>query len=239
MNNHNFILGPVDTDSVSICKADMSYITKEERINLLAEINSLMPKMIRWEDDGYFSSVCVVRAKNYILKDESGKIKIKGSSLRATLKEVALKEFINKVIEYLLEDKISHIMPLYEHYVTEIYNIKDMTRWVSKKSITSKVLEGERTTEQKVLTAIEDSEYVEGDKCYMYFREDGSLGLLEHWKSDHDVNKLLEKLYKTIITFETILDIKQFPNYSLKRNLNLGRILAGLQPIIKEKKSAK
>jgi hypothetical protein len=73
----------------------------------------------------------------------------------------------------------------------------------------------------------------------MYFREDESLALLEHWQHDHDVMKLLEKLYKTMVTFETILDIKQYPNYALKKNMNAGRILAGLEPIIKEKKIAK
>lgn len=237
---HNFKLANLDTDSISFSKSDGAPFTEEEQSSLLKELNSLFPSSIKWEHDGIFSKVVIIKAKNYILKDGKGKVKIKGSALKVTLKEVALKEFVNKVIDSLLNDKISEIKNIYESYVKEIYNLKDIGRWCSKKTITGKVLAAERTTEQKVSTAIQDSEYVEGDKCYMYFRKDESLSLQENWKQDHDEEKLLEKLYKTIVTFETVLDLNEYPNFSLKKNLNAGRVLGGLEPLEKKpRKNAK
>lgn len=238
---YNFILGPCDTDSVSICKPDGSHITEQERENLLIELNKLMPEHIQWDDDGYFPSVLAVKAKNYVLKDEDGKVKIKGSALKVPMKEAALREFVNKIIDSFMNDKQNDIPTLYNNYVNEIYNLKDISRWVSKKNITSNVLNAERTNEQKVLDAIEDTDYVEGDRCFMYFTNDKALKLQEKWSNDHDPLVLLKKLYNTLVTFETVLDITKYPNYSLKKNLNEGRIIANLDPVDtkRKKKDAK
>ncbi len=227
-----------DTDSFMCCNEDQSFIDKERRVTLLKDLNSIMPSGISWEDDGYYSRVCVVKIKNYILKTENGEVKIKGSSLRAPNKEKKLKVFIDKVIEYLLDNKLDEVKQLYNNYVNEVYNLQSINGWVSKKSISDKVLNSERTNEKKVFNAIEGSDYVEGDKCYMYFTKDGSLKLEEKWTNDHDELVLLKKLYNTIVTFETVLNLEEYPNFSLKRNLNNGRIIAGLPPLeMKRKKN--
>ena len=85
MNTHNFILGPVDTDSISICKPAGAPFTEEEMQSLLDEINSYFPEHIKYADDGYFPRCVALKAKNYILYDGK-KIKIKGSSLKASTK---------------------------------------------------------------------------------------------------------------------------------------------------------
>ena len=73
---YNYILGPIDTDSVSFSKPDGSPFTEEEQHSLLNEINNLMPKKIRYSHDGYFKTVVVLKAKNYILEDQNGKLKL-------------------------------------------------------------------------------------------------------------------------------------------------------------------
>ena len=103
---HDFKIANLDTDSISFSKQDGSVFSKQEQTCLLEELNSLFPPTIRWEHDGIFSRVVVIKAKNYILKSESGKVKIKGSALKATGREPALKEFINKVIDSYLKDLI-------------------------------------------------------------------------------------------------------------------------------------
>lgn len=205
-----------DTDSVSIT-FDGQYLTDEERRDILNRVNELYPPKIHFEDDGYYKTVIVVRVKNYILQDQNGKIKIKGSALKATMKEPALKEFIKNVVDLLLEDKREEVVALYHKYVKEIFSITEMARWVSKKTVTEKVLDAERTNEQKVLDAIEDTDYTIGDKILVYFNKEKELKLLEKWNNDHDEPTLLGKLYKTTLIFENVIAKDKFKNYSLKR----------------------
>lgn len=94
-----FQLVNADTDSVSIT-LNGAAMSEDIRTNILVCINNLMPAGIRWEDDGYYPSVVVFRAKNYSLYD--GKtIKNKGSALKASLKELALIEFIERSVRIL------------------------------------------------------------------------------------------------------------------------------------------
>src|SRR5579885_2518145 len=88
---HDFILGPVDTDSISICKQDGSEFTSQEQQNLIDEINSYLPKYIVYANDGYFNKVIILKAKNYILYDGK-KIKKKGSSLKSSKIEKGLSD---------------------------------------------------------------------------------------------------------------------------------------------------
>lgn len=217
----SFILGPVDTDSISFCKPNYAAFSKEEQDALLNEINSLLPDLIKYDHDGYFPKVICIRAKNYILYDGK-KIKTKGSALKATTKCPALKEFINRVIDYMIyHDEIvdNDLILLYNEYVKEIMNIQDIKRWSARKTISDKVLESDRTNEAKLRTAIEGSEIVEGDRCHVYYKADNSLSLVQNFDGDYNKDRLLKNLYDTAYTFETILDCDTlFKNYSLKRS---------------------
>lgn len=215
-----FTLVNADTDSISFSKGDSSFISENERIRLLDSINSLFPGKIKFIDDGYYNKLICVKAKNYILYDGK-KIKTKGSALRATGKERALQQFIQDIINTIINDQ-NNYTDIYHSYIKEALNIKDITRWVSKKTVTDKVLNPERTNELKVKNAIENSEYMEGDKIYVFFDNEDNLRLAEHFNGDYNKSRLLGKLYKTAQVFSTILDTKVlFPNYSLKRNKEL------------------
>jgi len=172
MKQHDFIIGPTDTDSISFTKADMTPFTKEERQNLTKEINDISPEFMQWEDDGMYLTCISVRAKNYALWDGK-KLVVKGASLKATVKSPAMKEFIQKIIWCIIEEKYNYV-EIYNTYVKEIMNITDITRFAVRKTITNKVMEAERTSAQKLLTAIsgEDDNYSEGDKAYVYYKPD-------------------------------------------------------------------
>jgi hypothetical protein len=238
MNSHNFTLCNCDTDSIMFCKADMSPFTEEEQTALIEEINSLLPEKINMSNDGYFKDVLIVKAKNYVL-DDGKKRKVKGSALKAPMKEKALREFITEVIDKLLSDKPDELITVYRKYVNEIFHITDISRWVVKKTITKAVLNPKRTNEQKVFDAIQGTDYREGDKAFFYFDVNRNLKLQENYNKDHDVDSLLKKLFKTIEVFKNVLDVSKFPNYSLKNILivNEARAIAGLEPIVKEKKT--
>lgn len=216
---HNFELVNADTDSITITKPDGGEFTELERENLLKELNSLFPDKIHWEDDGYYETIIVSKAKNYVLWDGK-KLKIKGSSLKDPKKELALQEFIQRIIQTIIDKKYDYLN-IYEEYVKEIAKVTDIKRWVSKKTITSNVLEGERLNETKVLDAIAGSEYREGDKIYVYYDKEDKLKLVEHFDGNYRIDRLLKKLWSTAIIFENIVDKSIFLNYSLKRNQKL------------------
>ena len=65
---HNFQLVNLDTDSITICKADQSHFSENEKETLLEELNSKYDPRIRWEDDGYYKSVVVLKIKNSDIK---------------------------------------------------------------------------------------------------------------------------------------------------------------------------
>jgi DNA polymerase elongation subunit (family B) len=214
---NGFQIVNADTDSISITLSGEA-LSEVDRVNILDAINSLYPEKIRFEDDGYYQNVVVIKAKNYALQDEKGKVKIKGSALKGTTKEKALQQFMKEVLNLLLQDKKEQVVDLYHKYVNEVYNLTDITRWTSKKTITEKVLNPERTNEQKVLDAIEGVELQEGDKVYMYFTKEGNLKLQEQWTKDHDPDVLVKKLYSTLEIFDTVLETEQFVKYHLKNH---------------------
>ena len=89
--------------------------------------------------------------------------------------EKALKEFTEQILYLLLDDKKNLIYKKYIVYINEIYNIKDISRWTSKKTLTDKVINAKRTNEQKILDALpEDHTLQMGDKLRVFFAEDKS-----------------------------------------------------------------
>lgn len=214
---NNFILTACDTDSLFFKKTNEDIFTKEEQERLNESLNSIFEEHIKWEPNGLYTKMVTLKAKNYILYDGK-KVKYKGSSLKSSTLEIALKEFLQEIIQSILNDQTNYV-EIYNKYIKEINNIQDIKRWASKKTISEKTLTSERANETKIMDAIKDSDYREGDKVYVYFKSDGSLSLIERFDGDYDKDAFYKKLYNTALRFETIMNCKElFLNYSLKRN---------------------
>lgn len=97
---------------------------------------------------------------NIVLKVAQVKIK----------KEKALREFISKMVNCLVYDKESELVNIYNQYVIESQTITDINRWSTKKTITSKVLNGTRKNETKVVDAISNEKYKKVIR-YTYFKK--------------------------------------------------------------------
>lgn len=206
-----------DTDS-------FSYSTGEKISDVMFQydivrLNSEFPNMINWENDGYYETFVVIKAKNYILFDGTT-VTIKGSALKATMKEQALKRFIDEIIDCMVLDQKEKIYDLYNYYACSISNINadNIKKWCSKKTITKSVLNPKRTNESRIQDAIGEKKVAEGDKIFVFFEGKTTLCLAENFKGKIDADTLYKKLYKTLEIFETVLDISMFPNYALKKN---------------------
>jgi len=206
-----FRLVNADTDSIS-------YETTNGTIDQhLKELNIMCPKRIRWENDGEYDSVLVVKAKNYALK-VGDKVKIKGSALKATMKEIVLRDFLDDSINQLLLGNTEAVRRSYMAQVERIGDIKDIAPWCSKKTVTSSVLHPKRTNESRVLDALAGENIQEGDKVRMFFKTATELCLDKNFDGLYDKDKLYEKLYKTVKVLAPVLDMEGFPNFKLKRN---------------------
>lgn len=215
-SDKGFTIANLDTDSISFCKKDQTEFTEEEQNTLLAEINEALPELIRFENDGVFKKVIILKAKNYALWD-GNKLKIKGSALKAGTKEKALRELMDSLLMEMITGN-GNYLDIYHKYIKEALDVKDINRWAFRKTISAAVINATRTNEQKVLDAIEEDEYQPGDRRHFFFRNDGSLCLVENFNGDYDKIKLISKIYNTVKVFGTVLNMDIFPKYHLKRS---------------------
>lgn len=142
---HNFTLINCDTDAIMIAKSDQTEFSEQEQEYLLKELNSLYPELIKFEDDGYFEKVIVIKAKNYILKEHgTGKVSTKGSATKDSKKEPQLRKMIDELVNSILKNNInySNLIAIYNSYVYQVINgVQDIKPWCSKKTITEKILD--------------------------------------------------------------------------------------------------
>jgi DNA polymerase elongation subunit (family B) len=216
---NNFQLVNYDTDSITICKPDGSPFSDDEQNALIDALNAEFPKQIRWEPDGYFSKVVVLKTKNYILYDGK-KIKTKGSALKSSKLEIACKEFQQEIIKAIIHET-GNYDEIYKRYIKEACSVTKDTikRWSGKKTYTKKIDESTRANETKQLAALQGSNYKEGDKYWLFFLEDGSLRLAENFEGNYDKLKMCEKLYKSAQVFGNVIPVDElFLNYKLKKN---------------------
>lgn len=214
---NNFTLCNVDTDAISICKPDGTQFSEDEKTSLLQQLNDKFINEIKFTDDGYFQKFIVLKTKNYIMKDAKGKVKQKGSSLKSSTLEPAVKAFLDEIIQALLNDQTNYT-EIYQKYIRLASNVSDMKPWAKKLTLSEKTFNSPRANETKVIDAIRGSSYKEGDRVYIYFMEDESLSLVENFNGQYDKFKLYEKLFKATKRFETILPVKDlFTNYCLKK----------------------
>lgn len=223
-DNKGYNLVNADTDSISYEPTGSATI--EEHLD---EINALCPDKIRWEHDGIYDSVIVVKAKNYALKT-GDKVKIKGSALKATMKETALRDFIQTTLDLLLDHKPEDVVNLYNEQVMNIKYLKDISPWCSKKTVTEKVLNPKRTQEERILAALEGENIQEGDKVRMFFKSKTELCLEKNFDGIYDDDKLYEKLFKTVKVLEPVIGMDKFINFKLKKNKPLLEKVLNLKP---------
>lgn len=217
MKQHNFILVNCDTDSITVAKPDGSPFTDEEQTNLLIELNEQFPENINFADDGYYETLIVLKAKNYIMYDGK-KISIKGSGLKSSKNEPAIKEFHMEIVNAMIKGETNYT-EIYNKYVKEILDVKDIKRWSSKKTLTQKVFESPRPNESKIRDAIVGTEYVEGDKIHVFFKEDESLCLAERFDGDYSKDRLFNRLFSSSKLFSKVISIEDhFINYKNKKN---------------------
>jgi DNA polymerase I len=237
--NKGFIISNCDTDSISF--TTNKDLTDDDRLALLKELNALYPNTIRFEDDGYYKCLLVLKAKNYVMYDGQ-KMKLKGSSIKDQKKEKALSEMLQTMLKLIIDDKCEDLIDVYNKYIKEAKNPKDIKRWSQKKTITKAILncsedEEARKNETDVWDAVKNKPVQEGDKIYVYpavlnttteikhFKngkvkekviETTGLKTIDDWKNDHSITKLVKRVVDTVDILSNVVDSSLFIDYTKK-----------------------
>jgi DNA polymerase elongation subunit (family B) len=214
-SSRGFNIANGDTDS-------FCYTGSKDFKEEIEDLNAQFPPQIKWTDDGQYVGMVIVKTKNYAMLTDKG-IKIKGSGLKASMKEFALRAFMSTCLEKLLKGEQDDILNLYNDYARDILSINKDTikHWSSKKTVTKAILSPKRTNESRPAEAIAGKGLQEGDKFYVYFRTPTEIRCVEDFDGVYDKKSLYKKLYATVSIFEPVLDLTEFKNYSLKRNEGL------------------
>ncbi len=210
----------LDTDSFSFASKDKFNKDDYERFRL--ELNALFDKQISWEDDDFFKKFIVLKAKNYILQYEDGKLKIRGSALTDTKKELYLQGFINKIIDLLLKGHKDQIFDVYRSICFNLKNNKfDIKQLLKKVKISDAVLNSQRKQETDILDAVVQAniEPQLGDRYMVYRTIDDKLEIFNEINGlNVNIETYIEKTFNTLQTFENVIDLDLYPDYTLKRN---------------------
>jgi len=212
-----------DTDSFSYSTG--KHLSVNEFSDHIKELNSLYPNEIKWTNDGQYETILVLKRKNYVLVDYNGKRVDRGNSIKATMKEPALKSFINELICALISRKdkecLLNIYFKYAKSITEINSEELILPWCSKITVSKSVLESNDTRPRRIREALAGGNYKEADKALIFFKKKDELCRKENFDGLFSEKKLLEKLYATTKVFREVIDYKMFPNLALKKNSSI------------------
>lgn len=218
--NKGYQIVLVDTDSIKYHNPNGT-ITEEEAVKNTDEVNALFPKGIKWDDEGIYKVFVVVKSKNYIMVDSKDKVKLKGSSMKSSKLEPSLKTLQKDIIDMLIGRNNESIQEIYKRHAKDAAKIKDIIPWSSRKSISERTVNSTRKNERLLIEALEGESYQLGDRFEFYYTRDGILKLsskFEPLRPDHDVKRILGKIYKTCQVFANVADTQSLTNYTLSKN---------------------
>jgi hypothetical protein len=210
----------VDTDSIKYyCPQEP--LTPEVTAANTDEVNALFPSGIKWDDEGIYKVFVVVKSKNYIMVDSKDKVKLKGSSMKSSKLEPSLKVLQKDIIDMLIGRNHESIQTIYERHATNAAKIKDITPWASRKAISERTVNSTRKNERLLIEALAGEPYQLGDRFEFYYTRDGLLklsGKFDPSKPDHDVKRILGKIYKTCQVFTNVADTVSLINFTLSKH---------------------
>jgi len=213
MVNHDWKLVNIDTDALSFTKQDGAEFTAKEKEYIFGYLNQIM--YCEWEPDGEYENFLVVKAKNYLTFNGKRK-SVTGSGFRDAKKEAKMKDMMNEIGDACLFNRVEDIDAIYKKYIVESQDVADIKLWSQKRTLSKKTYDSERKQEVDLVNAVEDTDYKVGDKIWVYKNTDSGLSLVENWNSDESKAHLLKRCRSTLEIFKTVLDKKNYVNYSLK-----------------------
>jgi len=164
----------VDTDGIYFTAPDSRAASAE---TLLANLSAVLPEGIQLELAGRYVAMLSYKMKNYVLLDATGKILIKGSSLRSRGLELFQRQWMEQMFRLLLTGRREEIPALLRRWeedftarrVTVQQFMKTETLQESLPSYQEKVTAGKRNASALYELALRSSRpYQAGDQLSYY-----------------------------------------------------------------------
>jgi DNA polymerase elongation subunit (family B) len=185
----------IDTDGVYFVSPQSVNGEEAERL-FIQKIGDKLPAGIRLAFDGRFQSMVSLKTKNYVLRNYTGELNYKGSSLRSRADEPYGREFLERAIVLLFDRKEREIGKLYQKMIDALYRKEiPVEQLCRRERITEKTFQSSNKQRLRDVAA----GVSRGEFLHVYERENGQLGLLEKYEEngrDENTQFYVEKLYK-------------------------------------------
>jgi DNA polymerase elongation subunit (family B) len=233
----------VDTDGVIFTPTDMDIPRDEEaEAQYSKDLTDAMPEGIKVDHDGSFKRAISLKKKNYALlgyDQDPSDMKVKGSSLISRSNEKFGRDFVQQVLEALMEKDVEKIHEIYIRYyekiVTSSWDVSEFAKSESLKETFEEYHENVRQFEKhgpghghpqyaRYEVALQDqkrgdSEYAVGDQVEYYVANGPSDSVGDRAKhvrmyndslADEDTEYYLERLQKFADKFEAFFEGPDF-----------------------------
>lgn len=209
VESKDFVIINADTDSISFCKKDETEITKQDIQNILGEFKNEFIEGINWEIEEYYRKIVSFKSKNYIFLNNENKLVKKGSLFSEKGKEPGIVELENNLIRILFNSENVYSEFLLQ-YMDILKSIKpnNIEKWAIKKKITDKTFNSKNDNIKKL---IKENNLKVGDEINYFYLDNNKIELIDKFKGEFSKKKILNKINKSLLKFEEIVELKEFP----------------------------
>lgn len=151
-----------------------------------------------------FSAMLSLKAKNYVVKRDSGELLMRGSALRSSRDEPFGRALVHAIALLLIEGREREIAELVRDTLDKIQDRKlTPEEFARRESITSKTFNS--PANRRVASVLTERGLTVGDKVRVYQRAGGELALLEDYAGDEDREYLLRRVADFVARFGDVV----------------------------------
>jgi DNA polymerase elongation subunit (family B) len=165
--------------------------TEEDERRVVAEVDALLPELVRLELDGRYAAMLSHEPKNYALLGYDGSLLLRGVAFRSSRSEPIGERFLREAIERLLVGEIAGVRAVYLETIALLRARAISTHDVSQRVRLSKspseylaARERRRELSYEALLAAGRTRWDAGDRVRVYRKQNGEGGLVEDADED-------------------------------------------------------
>ena len=197
--------------------------TERDENDFVDALSGELPEGIHLSHDGRFRGMISLKAKNYILIDFSGRLIIKGSSLRSRRDERVFREFVRKLAPLLINRQSGAASALYMEFADRLQAGQfDRGEFCRRETVTEKTFANPNL--RRLAAAAEGCEA--GERIAVYQKDDGSLARIENYANDEDRGYLLRRLHDMAGRFRGLFGEIEFDRLFPLRKQSAGEQLS-------------
>ena len=222
LSERNARLIEADTDGVYFV-VPPGIETERDEHDFVDALSGELPEGIHLSHDGRFQGMISLKAKNYILIDFSGRLIIKGSSLRSRRDERVFREFVRKLAPLLINRQSGAASALYSEFADRLQAGQfDRGEICRRETVTERTFANPNL--RRLAAAAQGCET--GERIAVYQRNDGSLARIENYANDEDRGYLLRRLHDMAGRFRGLFGEFEFDRLFPLRKRSAGEQLS-------------